>query len=110
MKSVTRELPCTPVVDDVPTFLPFTGFEFGPFFIHRMYHDNMLRPGQRCEWAISHRQTGYAVHKFLRSKAKALLCAKQLVALECWDFKRPQDARALPANTLAQIQMVRESF
>ena len=112
MKKITRSLPCTPVVDGVPTYLDFTGFDVGPLFVHPWFNDRHWHAREsvrRHEWTVSHIATGFSVHKFVPTKARAIALAKALRDLDCWDFDRAEDARELPQSVLAEINRLREA-
>ncbi|MCD9005193.1 hypothetical protein LDO31_02890 [Luteimonas sp. XNQY3] len=107
MKIVTRALPCTPVINGVPSFFPFSGIDVGPLFVHRIAHDeleNVFLPG----WGVTHTLTGLSIAKGYTSKTRALRVARQLKALDCWGFSTQAEAKLLPEATKALIFSIRE--
>ena len=111
MKLVTRDLPCTPVVHGIPTFLSFTGVDVGPLFVHRDHPDDRLEllDPRFLGWTVSHTATGYAVQKGIRTKAVALRMARQLRELGCWGFKDPGETKLIPADVMELIGGIRRS-
>lgn len=105
---ITRELPCSPIVDGTPSMFRFTGIEVGPFFIHRDWHDGMSRP-RYGGWSVSHSATGYAVQKEIRTKAAAMKLARELAKLDCWGFMRPEQVKGFPEKTLIAIRRLKDA-
>ena len=109
MKKITRELPCTPVVDDLPTMIAFTGYVIGPLFVHRGEPDYRVISGIRYGWTVTHGLTGYAIAKGVRNKQRALRAAKRLAQLDCWDFREPSGVKQIPPETRRAILAIREA-
>ena len=105
MNAVTRNLPCEPVIDGIPTMLAFTGQDVGPFFIHPGQPDSEHPP--RGNWTVSHINTGYSVHKHIRTKARAIRMARQFAKVDCWDFTEAEQSRAISPDMLRLIADIR---
>lgn len=68
----------------------FTGFNFGPFFVHQgISDDGEMRVSDFYEeadlWHVSHVATGLAVQKGIPHAARALWLAKKLSPLKCFE-------------------------
>lgn len=107
MEKVTRQLPCTPVIDGEPTMCQFTGWRLGALFVHRGAPDS--RCGRFTRWTITHAHTGYAVHKGIRSQKRAFAAARKLAALSCWDFTSPSATAAIPPHVMNLIDEIRRN-
>lgn len=106
MNAVTRDLPCTPMVDGHPTMLAFTGQDIGPFFIHCGRSDGE-NPSRRGDWTVTHIATGYSVQKDIMAKARAVRLARQLAKLDCWGFTDAEQTRAISPSILRLIADLR---
>lgn len=107
MSLVTRELPCTPVIDGKPTMLEFTGTDCGPFFLHREVHDARADMFGEGSWCITHRATGFRVATGFKVKARARACAKELSLLGCWDFTDPAHVKSFDSDLMRKINTIR---
>jgi hypothetical protein len=87
--------------------LPFTGHDIGPLFIHRGQWDEGLQ--QRGDWTVTHAATGHAVHKGIKSKAKAVQLARQLSRIKCWDFTNAEQAKSIDPDYLRLIADIRSA-
>lgn len=106
MNAVTRDLPCFPIKDGLPTFETFTGQDIGPFFIHHGRADRKS-PSQRGDWTVTHIATGYSVQKDIMAKARAVRLARQLAKLDCWGFTDAEQTRAISPSILRLIADLR---
>lgn len=106
MGLITRDLPCTPIVNGKPTMIPFTGTDVGSFFIHRTIPDSLLDVISDG-WAVTHRSTGFLVAKRIRTKVAAFKMAKALEALNCWDFTDPDHVKSFSPELMEQIKTIK---
>ena len=106
---ITRDLPCTPVIDGKPSMVSFTGTDVGAFFIHRTHPDDLVDTVGMIGWTITHRPTGYAIARRIKTKAVAIHKARQLGALECWDFSDPDHAKSFSPELMEKIRVIREA-
>lgn len=103
---ITRDLPCTPIVKGQPTMLPFTGSDVGSFFIHCTMsdsHADLVFDG----WTITHRATGFSAAKRIKTKAIAIKKAKELEALNCWDFTDPDHVKSFSPELMEKIKAIK---
>lgn len=106
MKTETIALPCTPVVNGLPTMCEFTGERVGQMFVHKGYHDASYLNTARGDWTITHLKSGYSVKKHIGARSRALALARKLSQLGCWDFSDPDDAKRIAKATLNEIRLL----
>jgi hypothetical protein len=78
-----------------------TGYVIGPFLVH-------LAPKiSRLKWSLTHIRTKRTVTQNIPTRKRCEWLARKLVALGCWDFEIPDQAKSLTKDVITAIKVLK---
>lgn len=112
--AVTRMFPLVRAAHQNPNIEPtaVTGFDVGPFFVHRGIDDAegvRFTHADECDlWHVTHRASGFAAQKRIPTHARAIWLAQRLMSFGNWQGEsRESVVAALTPEQVTQVQVLR---